>query len=65
MPYQNRVSPNGEIFRSPSRGTFMGNRGGTLHNERREIVRHLQPWARPTYQIGGTSLYFTRRAYSA
>ena len=39
MPLQNRVDPFGTIFRSPARGTFMGNRGGPLHNERREIVR--------------------------
>jgi hypothetical protein len=39
MPLQNRVSPRGEIIVSPARGTFMGNRGGVLHNERRQIVR--------------------------
>jgi hypothetical protein len=39
MPLQNRVDPFGKIFRSPARGTFMGNRGGALHNEDREIVR--------------------------
>ncbi len=39
MPLRNRVDPCGEIFRSPARGTFMGNRGGPLHNEAREIVR--------------------------
>ena len=39
MPLQNRVDPFGAIFRSPARGTFMGNRGGALHNEQREIVR--------------------------
>ena len=39
MPLQNRVDPYGTIFRSPARGTFMGNRGGALHNEQREIVR--------------------------
>jgi hypothetical protein len=38
MPLQNRVDPYGRIFRSPARGTFMGNRGGALHNDRREIV---------------------------
>jgi hypothetical protein len=27
------------IFVSPARGTFMGNRGGALHNQEREIVR--------------------------
>jgi hypothetical protein len=39
MPLQNRVDPWGRIFRSPARGTFMGNRGGALQNERQEIVR--------------------------
>lgn len=39
MPLQNRVSPYGELFRTPARGTMMGNRGGPIHNENREIVR--------------------------
>jgi hypothetical protein len=39
MPLQNRVTPWGEILALPSRGTFMGNRGGALHNQQREIVR--------------------------
>lgn len=39
MPLQNRVDPYGTIFRSPARGTMMGNRGGALHNEEREVVR--------------------------
>ena len=36
---QNRVDPYGAIVRSPARGTMMGNRGGVIHNDRREIVR--------------------------
>jgi hypothetical protein len=39
MPLQNRVSPEGEIFADPARGTFMGNRGGAIHNDHRRIVR--------------------------
>jgi len=39
MPLQNRVDPYGTIFRTPARGTFMGNRGGAIHNDSREIVR--------------------------
>src|SRR5215472_1279623 len=39
MPLQNRVSPYGHLFRTPARGTMMGNRGGPIHNEDREIVR--------------------------
>jgi hypothetical protein len=39
MPLQNRVSPYGDLFRTPARGAMMGNRGGPIHNENREIVR--------------------------
>lgn len=39
MPLQNRVDPYGAILRLSARGTMMGNRGGALHNDRREIVR--------------------------
>jgi hypothetical protein len=42
MPLRNRVDPCGEIFCTPARGTFMGNRGGALHNEAREIVRRCK-----------------------
>jgi hypothetical protein len=31
MPLQSRVSPFGDLFASPARGTIMGNRGGRLH----------------------------------
>ena len=39
MSLQNRVDPFGNLFRTPARGTMMGNRGGVLHNGAREIVR--------------------------
>lgn len=39
MPLRNRVLPDGEIVALAARGTFMGNRGGAIHNDRREIVR--------------------------
>lgn len=39
MPLQNRVDPFAKIFRTPARGTMMGNRGGALHNSGGEIVR--------------------------
>ena len=42
MPYQNRVDPFGAIFRSPARGNLMGNRGGAIHNEKREIIRKFK-----------------------
>jgi len=41
MLLQNRVNPNGTIFSTSARGTFMGNRGGALHNGSREIVRQF------------------------
>jgi hypothetical protein len=39
MPLRNRVSPDGEIVALAARGTFMGNRGGVLHNDLRDIIR--------------------------
>lgn len=39
MPLQNRVDPWGTLFRTPARGTILGNRGGALHNDQCEIVR--------------------------
>jgi len=48
MPLQNRVDPFGEIFRTPARGTMLGNRGGALHNDQREIVR---PYKCPRWLI--------------
>ena len=39
MPLENRVDPFGVLFRTSARGTMLGNRGGCLHNENREIVR--------------------------
>lgn len=39
MPLQNRVDPWGTIFRTLARGAMLGNRGGALHNDGREIVR--------------------------
>lgn len=38
MPLQNRVRPDGEIFATNARGTFLGNRG-ILHDENRQIIR--------------------------
>ncbi|MCB9006410.1 MAG: hypothetical protein H6656_03390 [Ardenticatenaceae bacterium] len=38
MAKQNRVTPEGNIIASATRGTFMGNRG-ILHNDQQEIVK--------------------------
>ena len=38
MPLQNRVTPLGEIIACQARGTFMGNRGGPLHDETKRLT---------------------------
>lgn len=38
-PLQNRVDPFGDIHAVPDRGTLMGNRGGCLHNDSRQLGR--------------------------
>jgi len=38
MPLQNRVTPTGEIIVCDARGTFMGNRGGPLHDEAKRLT---------------------------
>ncbi len=43
MPLQNRVSPFGELFASPARGLFLGNRGGRFHTDAKTLT--AQPWA--------------------
>jgi hypothetical protein len=37
MSLPNRVSPFGELFATPARGTLMGNRGGRLHDDKRKL----------------------------
>jgi len=41
MPYQNRVTPTGELISTSARGTLMGNRG-RLHTPEKKIVRSWQ-----------------------
>ena len=43
MPLQNRVDPFGELFATPSRGLFMGNRGGRIHTGGRTLTKRR--WA--------------------
>jgi hypothetical protein len=38
MPLQSRVSPFGNLFASPARGTLMGNRGGRIHDNNRKLA---------------------------
>jgi hypothetical protein len=43
MPLQNRVDPFGELFATPSRGLFMGNRGGRIHTDDQKLTKRR--WA--------------------
>jgi hypothetical protein len=43
MPLQNRVSPFGDLFASPARGSLMGNRGGRFHSDARTLT--ARRWA--------------------
>jgi hypothetical protein len=38
MPLQNRVDPFGELFATPARGLFMGNRGGRFHTDAQTLT---------------------------
>lgn len=42
MPLQNRVDPFGDIVRTSARGSMMGNRGGRMHNEDRELIANYK-----------------------
>lgn len=39
MPLQNRVTPEGDIIADAARGLMMGNRGGPLHGDAKELKR--------------------------
>ncbi|MCP5085143.1 MAG: hypothetical protein GY948_25955 [Alphaproteobacteria bacterium] len=43
MPFQNRVTPMGEIVADPARGTFFGNRGGRIHGPGQRLTKRR--WA--------------------
>ena len=43
MPLQNRVTPFGDLIATPSRGLFMGNRGGRFHTDARTLS--IRRWA--------------------
>ena len=43
MPLQNRVDPFGELFVTPARGWFMGNRGGRIHTDHKTLTKRR--WA--------------------
>ena len=43
MPLQNRVDPFGELFATPARGLFMGNRGGRIHTDHKALTKRR--WA--------------------
>jgi hypothetical protein len=71
MPLQNRVDPFGELFATPARGNFFGNRGGKFHRDDRtlESRRHVtRAWIccrlefnnrhREVWSSGYTELFF-------
>jgi hypothetical protein len=43
MTLPNRVSPLGELFATPARGTLMGNRGGRIHTDDKRLT--TRRWA--------------------
>jgi hypothetical protein len=43
MPLQNRVTPFGELFAVPARGTLFGNRGGRFHTDAKALT--ARRWA--------------------
>ena len=43
VPLQNRVDPFGDLFATPARGLFMGNRGGRIHTGERTLKQRR--WA--------------------
>lgn len=43
MPLQNRVSPFGNLFATPARGTLFGNRGGRFHTDGKTLT--ARRWA--------------------
>ena len=43
MPLQNRVDPFGDLFATPARGSFMGNRGGRFHTDAKTLT--ARRWA--------------------
>ena len=47
MPLQNRVDPFGELFVTPARGLFMGNRGGRIHADDRTLTKRR--WVSPQW----------------
>lgn len=71
LPYQNRVTPWGDIIATPARGTLMGNRGGKHHDpESRKLLRRwatrrwiacaleFKGWHHEAMGEGYTSLFF-------
>ena len=45
MALQNRVFPSGDIVADPARGTFMGNRGGRIHDPETQSLYSRRRWA--------------------
>jgi hypothetical protein len=61
MPLQNRVDPFGQLHANPSRGLFMGNRGGRLHDP---LTKRLfaRRWTNKSWIICACAFKDRRRA---
>lgn len=75
MALQNRVDPFGEIVAHPARGLFMGNRGGRIHTQGKQLsnrrwashhwiccVTEFRGWRREVMGAGYTELFFLDEA---
>src|SRR5260370_32315077 len=60
VPLQNRVDPFGELFATPARGLFMGNRGGRFHAADRKMTKSR--WASRQWICRGLHFKNRRRA---
>ena len=71
MPLQNRVSPTGDLLAAEPRGSLMGNRGGRLHDDARNLTNrrwvtkswiacrlHFKDRHRDVMSTGYTELFF-------
>lgn len=47
MPLQNRVTPFADLIAAPTRGLFMGNRGGRFHTDAKTLT--ARRWASPQW----------------
>lgn len=61
-PLQNRVDPFGQIFKSPARGLFMGNRGGRIHDPALQTLYPNRRWTSKAWICCSPTFKDRRRA---